>query len=345
MTEAPPNGRPADMDGAKVPPARRRRRLLPGLAVILLLAVFAAGVVLAPRIMGALPAWLTGGDTPRTVAALPPPESSETPVTPPAEQAAPSANMPVPVPDVGDFARQLADLQSQVDRLQGEEDADSETAEAVTSMGAQIAHMLNQLAEQQQRLSALEETSPRALLKPMAVLAVARLRQAAEQGSSYQGALGGVGALIEGQVLPDATTTALATLAAHEKQGVPSAMALRDAFDARIEDIIEADAAPADASWWERTWARARNLVTVRPTGEVAGQDAPAIVARAETALDRGDVDRAVEELQGLSPKAALAAADWLRLAQDRQAVLAAIDTLETTLLAETAIDDGGMTP
>ena len=342
MTDAPISGqRPSQ-------PVRKKRRVMPWLAAILLAGVFAAGVVLAPRIMAALPRWITGGES-QSFAAVPAPDTA---VTPPAEQSAeapatpvaPTVNTPVPVPDVGDFARQLAELQAQVTRLQGEEDADASTTEAVTSMGAQIAHLLNQLNEQQQRLAMLEETSPKSLVTPMAVLAVARLRQSVEQGSSYAGALGGVERLLDSTSVPEPATTALATLDAHKSEGVASALVLRDGFAAGVEDIMDADAVPEDASWWERTWARLKAMVSVRPTGNVAGQDTPAILARAETALGRGDVDKAVAELQGLPPKAATAASAWMKQAQTRQAVLGAVDTLEATLL-EAAAPNEGATP
>lgn len=326
MTDAPLSG--------QRPSVRKKRRILPWLILILLAGVFVAGVVLAPRIMAALPAWITGAATPRPVAALPPASPVDAAPAPPAA-VAPSVTSPVP--DVAELARQLAALEAEVSRLQGEEAADASTSEAVTSMGAQLAHMLNQLTEQQQRLMALEQTSPQALVKPMAILGVARLRQAVEQGSSYAGALDGLQRLLDKAALPEAANAALLTLDAHKTEGVISAFALRDGFAERIDDIIDAEAADADASWWDRTLVRLENMVTVRPTGDVKGRDAPAVVARAEAALNRGEVDRAVTELQALSPNAAVAAADWLQQARTRQSVLGAVDTLETALLDQAA--------
>lgn len=331
MTDAPLSG--------QRPPVRRKRRILPWLILILLAGVFVAGVLLAPRIMAALPAWITGGNTPQPLAALPATPPAE-PAPPPSPAGPPAAA--APIPDVAELARQLAALQTEVFRLQGDEAADDETSHAVTSMGAQIAHLLNQLTEQQQRLTTLEQTSSQALITPMTILGVARLRQAVEQGSSFAGALDGVHRLLDKTTLPEPANTALLTLDAHKNEGVASALALRDRFAGKIDDIIDAEAAPADASWWDRTLARLESMVTVRPTGDVQGKDAPAVVARAEASLNRGDVDKAVTELQGLSPNAALAAADWLQQAQTRQSVLAAVDTLETALLEGAAPKEDG---
>jgi len=324
------------------PPVRKQRRMLPWLILILLAGVFVAGVVLAPRIMAALPAWITGDTAPRPLAALP---ANSTVAPAPAPSAAETPAATAPVPDVAELARQLAALEAEVSRLQGETAADASTSEAVTSMGAQIAHMLNQLTEQQQRLATLEQASPQALVKPMAILGVARLRQAVEQGSSYVGALDGVHRLLDKTALPEPANAALLTLDAHKTEGVISALALRDGFAEKIDDIIDAEAAPEGASWWDRTLARLKNMVTMRPTGDAKGQDAPAIVARAEAALNRGEVDRAVTELQGLSPGAAVAAADWLQQAQTRQSVLGAVDMLEAALLDEAVPKDEEPTP
>lgn len=325
MTDGPLDGKPA------VRPAPRKRRVMPWLAVILLFGVFVAGVVLAPRIMAALPLWITGGDA-RPVTPAPPPET-----TPPPGQAAHEDRQPrspvAPVPDMTDFARQLAELQAQVARLQGEEDADSSTTEAVTSMGAQLAHLLNQLDEQQRRLDTLEETSPKALVTPMAVLAVARLRQSIDQGSSYAGALDGVRRLLGQDGLPAQSSAALAVLEAHASEGVASALVLNGEFASIAEDIMDADAVPENGGWWERAWARLTALVSVRPTGNVAGQDTPAIVARAEAALGRGDVSKAVSELEDLPARAAAAAEPWMKRAKARRDVMGAVDTLETALL------------
>jgi hypothetical protein len=249
------------------------------------------------------------------------------------------------VPDAAGFARDLAALHEQVARLQGEEDGSASTTQAVAAMGGQIAHMLNQLADQQNRLSDLERTSPKALVKPLAVLALSRLRQAVEQGSSYEGALDGVHRMLEGTALPETANKALLTLDAHKSEGVASALALRDSFSTRIDAIIDAEALPKDPSWWDRSWAWAKGLVSARPTGDATGKDAPAIVARAETALNRGEIDRAVAELQGLSPAAAEAAAGWLRQARARQAALGAVDALETAVLETAAPEEEGTTP
>jgi hypothetical protein len=310
MTDAP-NDRPAPPEARPKP---RKRRALAWFLLLLLVAVFAAGVVLAPRIMAALPAWMTGGK-PQALAAMP------------------ATVPPVPAPAAGDLPQRVDRLESTAARLESQGSNESAQSAEVAALRTQVGQLSTQINDLQVKLQELEETSPKALLKPMAVLALSRLRQAVEQGASYDGALDGARRLLDDAALPEKAKTALLTLDAHKSEGVASALALRDRFAASINDIIDAEAAPAGSSWWDRTLARLENMVTVRPTGDVKGTDAPAIAARAEAALNRGDVASAVREVQGLSPAAAVAAADWLQQAQTRLAVLGAVDTLETTAL------------
>jgi hypothetical protein len=329
MSDGPAPARP-------IPPKPRKRRVLLWLILILLAAMFIAGVVLAPRIMATLPAWITGASptaTPQPTASLP-----ATPAPLPLAAAPEAAPVTPAASEPDELHRRLALLESEVNRLSGKAAAEGDVSGTVTALNNQVALLFNQLTEVQARLKAAEESSPKALLKPMAVLALSRLRQAVEQGVTYAGALGGVQRLLDGTVLPEAASKALLTLDAHKNEGVVSVMALRDGFAAKVGDIIDAEAAPANASWWDRTLARLENMITVRPTGDVKGTDAPAITARAEAALNRGDLDTAVRELHGLSPSAAVAVADWLQQAQTRQAVLGAVDTLETALLDSAAV-------
>ncbi len=328
MTETPA------ADRAPPPPKRRSRRLWLGL--ILAIAVFAAGVALAPRIIGALPPWLTESAAPRPVATLAPaPDASPPPAS--------SPSVP-PAADTDALQRRIAALEAEVARLRTDATG-GVPPETVAALGGQLGQLSLQLAEQQGRLKALEDASPRALVTPIAILGLSRLRQSVEQGAPYAGALASLERLPDGAALPDAATDALATLKAHEARGVASLLALRDGFSARIGDIIDAEAAPPGAGWWDRTLARLEGLVTVRPTGEAKGADAPAIAARAEAALGRGDLAGAMREVEGLSPAAAAQAADWLRQARERRAVLAALDTLEAALLEGVAAGGTGVMP
>jgi hypothetical protein len=399
--KANPGEKTASPDAKKTKP-KRKGRVLPWIVVILLIAVFAAGVVLAPRIVDSLPPWLKARvetDQPAPVAETSRPdtqppvpmvddtvtdeedgtvaeagdenwlgmqtESSEPevpeldtdidprdelppqsemmtgdlPEIPPTEaERAPSGVEAPPPLDTG----RLAALERKLDRLQeslernDDRPAVQDFASDLSLLSQRVGQLFDEMVKQVGRLQALEEdlNAPEEdITQPLTILAVSRLHQAVEQGSSYVGALSGVRRLADAQSLPQPARDAIDTLQAHAQQGVASMQALRDAFEGDIDAILAADDLPPDASWWDRTVASIKGAVTLRPTGEVKGDDTAAIVARAEAALARGDLDEALAELQALPSQPALAASDWLQKAQTRQAVMKAVATLENTLL------------
>ena len=121
--------------------------------------------------------------------------------------------------------------------------------------------------------------------------------------------------------------------------GVPSLAALRSSFDAVANRIVHAAQAPEGDGLLEQAAGNLMSLVTVRPVGaDVEGDSAAARVARAEAALDDGDLAAAVAELEALDGAAAEAAAPWLAEARPRLAAEAALHTLQeraTLLLTE----------
>jgi hypothetical protein len=341
--------------------APRKRRMTMPLLLILLFGVFIAGVALAPRIIAALPAWMSvGADRPvapttaqSSLVPLPPVRSPE---PAPATAAAPEPSEPasadaapagLPYTAAGDLLgavqERLTALEDEIERQDAEEGHVS--AGQVAALGSQINQLFQQVTQQQERLATLEDNSGKKMLQPLTVLALSRLRQAVEQGVPYAGALDGAERLIDAAALPEEGRTGLLTLDAHKTTGVASTAALRDSFAADIPAIIEAESMPANASWWDKTLARIEGIFTVRPTGEVKGQDTPALVARAEAALARGEVDTAIRELQALPPTAALAAADWLQTAQTRQSVVGAVGVLESAVLDTASTDAAGTGP
>jgi hypothetical protein len=68
-------------------------------------------------------------------------------------------------------------------------------------------------------------------------------------------------------------------------------------------------------------WANLANLVSIRRVGEAQGDTSESRVARAETDLHVGDLDRAMGEVTALKGAARNAAKPWLATAQARLAV------------------------
>lgn len=202
----------------------------------------------------------------------------------------------------------------------------------------ELAALIGRIAALEAR-PAIEATDP----TPVAtLLATAQLRAALRGSGPYDASLAALGAVAGDD---DGVAAALAVLAPHAAAGIPTTASLRDRFEARAEIILRAAAAPPGGSWISRTLARLSGLVTVRRVGgDVTGDTAEAIVARAEAHLAAGDLAAAVGELEALDGAAAEAAASWLALAAARLAAadaLAALDARAISALTNTAKSGG----
>ena len=166
------------------------------------------------------------------------------------------------------------------------------------------------------------------------VLSAGQLREAVRAGGPFEAeltavrALAGTGAQWVGP---------LDALAAHAKEGVSGERALRREFGDAAQAAVLAAGGKAPRDWFERALAEAKALVTVRRVGDIEGDEPDAIVARAELALERGDLGAAVAALEALEGAPAAAMATWRGRARAHVSVgraLAAIDALALARLA-----------
>jgi hypothetical protein len=103
-------------------------------------------------------------------------------------------------------------------------------------------------------------------------------------------------------------------------KGIAPRAALVQRFDALAPALIRAEILPEGDGWWRRTADRLLSLITIRrEDGAALGQNAAAIIGRAQAAVARGDLTAALAELEHLSPGPAEAAAPWLAEAKARQ--------------------------
>lgn len=153
-----------------------------------------------------------------------------------------------------------------------------------------------------------------------------RLRQAVTQGQDSAADLASL-KVLAGDDAELAAPIAQLTPLAGKVLATPEA--LRQRFAGVARDIVTADAGDQAGSWWEKALARLQNLVSIRRTGpDVAGEDAEARVAQAETALRAGRLDQAVAALKPLTGQAAKAAAPWLTDAEALLGAQAAADRI-----------------
>ena len=83
------------------------------------------------------------------------------------------------------------------------------------------------------------------------------------------------------------------------------------------------------------------DAVTIRPVGQVEGDDVGAVVARGEQRLAEGDLAAAVDELGGLEGAAAEVAADWLETAKSRLGAQESVSAIVGLLVDRTFAADG----
>ncbi len=166
-----------------------------------------------------------------------------------------------------------------------------------------------------------------------AMLAVGQIALAIDQGLPFQRPLQSLSALSEDGGGDDA-----AVLAAAAETGVVSLDSLQRRFPAMARAVRDAAVTEGTDNWLADALDRVQALVTVRTIpGEVAGDSADAVLARAENRLANGNLAGAVDALGALAGGPADAAGPWIRDAQARLDALAALDALADAALARAA--------
>ena len=110
----------------------------------------------------------------------------------------------------------------------------------------------------------------------------------------------------------------LIPITVYANQGIPTLPMIREQFDSMAAAVLEAKWIKPKASWWQRILARLASVVTLRRTGDLEGNDLEAVLARAEIALNSGDLERTVSLLEGIEQPALQAAEFWFRDARAR---------------------------
>jgi uroporphyrinogen-III synthase len=251
-----------------------------------------------------------------------------------------------------------AETTAALDALHGQVDALNTTANSFDAWIGTVESRLEAVEALEGRIAALEQAAStagdRATGNAALALAVNQLQQALAGQRPFAAELAALSEVAAGDPEARALSAAIATLTPQAETGVPTLVELRAGFPdiaravvaaARAETAATAvaEAAPgtepeATPGWLDAAMLKLSELVSVRPVGEdVEGDDAAARVARAEAVLAKGDLSGAVAELDGLTGKAAEAAAPWLadaRARLDAEAALAALQSLAVARLA-----------
>jgi len=253
------------------------------------------------------------------------------------------------------------DVLHRLDLIAGRVEQQAEAIKAMTAKADQKSTVQkDELAEISRRLDMVEATRAEAasvlrlsdrindvekLARAMAsrhdaslanLLAVVQLRAKAADGQPFDAELRTARALADDKPAFDALAGGFTDLAG---KGVATTAALRHSFDALSVTAAQAAAAPQGDSLLDKSIGRVTGLITVRRLdGKDESKTVPAILARAETFLNAGDLNGAVKELKGIEVASAAAVMKpWIARAEARVALDAALSTLTSDALARVA--------
>tara|TARA_R110000868_G_scaffold120275_2_gene319322 strand:+ start:1722 stop:2957 length:1236 start_codon:yes stop_codon:yes gene_type:complete len=183
----------------------------------------------------------------------------------------------------------------------------------VKALNTAVDALAPKITDMDARVAALEakKDDPDAAARAALGLALSNLSRVASRAEPFERELD-----VVAQFLPDEPELAELKLVASE--GVPTEASLEARFPALVTAVLDAERAASDDSAWQKFVSNARKLVTLRRTGEIAGEDTDAVLARMEERMKRGDLSAVIAEARGLKGVAAEAAAPWLKDASAR---------------------------
>jgi hypothetical protein len=202
--------------------------------------------------------------------------------------------------EAGTSAAADPELAAQLNELRAAQSGVQSAIAELQSSNDTLASKISELEQGQQELSAQVEAPSRQIDLARAI-AAAGLKSAIDRGGPFMSELEAFASVAP----EDPAVAELRDLAA---RGVPSRDQLVAGFsDAATKAIAAADPGDPEAGLVDRLMSSAMSVVKVRQVGDVAGDSAEAIAARAETRLLNGDLEAALAEWNTL-PEASLAA-------------------------------------
>lgn len=308
-----------DAEAEAVPPPRKRSRTWLLVALVLVVVLIAGAAALWPRLQPLL----------------------QRPAPAPTVAYAEAAEVAALNRRVDDLTRRLTVFAEArpdpADRFARVETQLADLNRALQQRNREDPTLTTRLAALERSLADLVEARARAAAEGRAaalVLAVGQLREAALSGRPYRQALGAIDGLAPDLNIPP-------VLVRGADQGLPTRATLAATF-ATLPDRLARPVSDG-LSWWSDLRAWAGGLVKIRRTGNVAGPDAEAVGARAEAAMQRGDLAAAIAALKTLPADQVSAAADWIAAAELRLAAEAALDELQRAVIDRLGRD--GATP
>ena len=229
------------------------------------------------------------------------------------------------------FEEERADLTAALDsarRINNEQNTDIRDLRAqLDAARAREAALKDEVAAMRSELSRVRREGVTMSQRSMkASFAVAALSRAVDQGEPFTQELAAVAEFEPG---------AEAALEAHAETGVATDAALRIGFDAAARKALAAAGQAEAGGGISGIVARAKNLVSVRPARPLDGDDPGAILSRAEHALEEGELEFALLQLEDLPLPAQEAMSEWMAAARARVEAKSAVAALTVRIAGE----------
>ena len=245
---------------------------------------------------------------------------------PAAPEAATPAPTPAPAGPNPEQEKELATLRLELATMRNTVQTIDQTIAVQRDQTKLLAEAVDKARGEASARNAGEQKAVSAARASALIGIAARLSAAVESGLPFATDLALLTPLAQGDARLTESAAALQTYA---QTGVASRPALVAEFPAVAKAALADDL--ADDSFGERLLGKVRGLVSLRRVGnDVEGDGTEAKLARAEAALEAGDLAKAVALVKTLPPPTARATAGWLSRAQAHLAAKQAADQISS---------------
>ena len=244
--------------------------------------------------------------------------------------AAPQPATPVPAPAPAapspEQEKELATLRLEIATMRNTVQTIDQTVAVQRDQTKMLAEAVEKARGESTARNAGEQKALGAARASALIGVAARLSAAVDSGLPFATDLALLTPLAQGDAK---LTESAALLQTYAQNGVASRPSLVAEFPAVAKAALADDL--ADDSFGERLLGKVRGLISLRRVGnDVEGDGSDAKLARAEAALEAGDLPKAVALVKSLPPQTARATAGWLSRAEAHLAAKQAADQISS---------------
>jgi hypothetical protein len=236
----------------------------------------------------------------------------------------------------GSLGGRLSEIEARLTEIEKRPMEAALSQEAIAAYEQELQALMDQVAAQRAEIESIaseatsrEQQAAEAARRAEALAALAQVTTAIDAGEPYAAALADLSEALD-QPVPDG-------LQAGAQDGVPTRAELESSFAPAARDALaaarDADAPAEDPA--DRFGAFLREQLGARSVVPREGDDADAVLSRAEAALQRGELGTALDELAALPDAAQAELSEWTAAAQARHAAVQAAARLNDTLNEE----------